>query len=381
MMTMGIKKILFILFLSNLTHAQLNQEYKAIHYSSMSVFLNRFIALSELVQSDEKFKNPKNSKSILFNLQKLRYIVKQTIHTSDFKKDNYRLISEVLFDHLSESERVFQVGNKDFARWMIRSTLDFCITCHTQSPSSKYKFDFNYKSINFKSQFDQAEFLYAARRFEDALDIYRVIILKYPYNYISLNNLEKCIKRVLVYYVRVNKNLEQSKEFISNSLLNKSIPASLKNNLIFWQMQISIWQLIQLPSVNLMTLQQVNQFAKKYLSKHISTVDHFISDLIISNILYDYLNQESSRELASIYYWLAIAETSSSYSNFFSLSDLYLQQCIIRYPKSIFAVKCYKQFESDLVFRYTRLAGMNVPYYLVQELKRLKKILNINDQY
>ena len=98
--------------------------------------------------------------------------------------------------------------------------------------------------------------------------------------------------------------------------------------------------------------------------------------LVSSGVLSKYLNDNPKSKLVpEILYWLSIAERRLSNTYFFSLSDLYLKDCVRLYPKSKYAKKCYQEYADNIEFGYSGSSGTDIPVEEKQELEQLKKYL------
>ena len=72
---------------------------------------------------------------------------------------------------------------------------------------------------------------------------------------------------------------------------------------------------------------------------------------------------------------MSVAEKRLSNTYFFTLSELYLKDCIKKYSSSSYAKKCYNLYEDNILAGYTGSSGLDIPVDEKEELKRLKKYL------
>ena len=97
---------------------------------------------------------------------------------------------------------------------------------------------------------------------------------------------------------------------------------------------------------------------------------------ISSGVLLNYLVENPNTELApEILYWLSLVEHRMSQTYFFSLGDLYLKDCIKKYPTSPYAKKCYQEYADSIEAGYTGSAGVDIPVEEKRELIKLKSLL------
>ena len=76
---------------------------------------------------------------------------------------------------------------------------------------------------------------------------------------------------------------------------------------------------------------------------------------------------------AEILYLSGMAERHIHRGLYFSFADIYLKSCILEYPKSPFAQKCYAAYEEGMIMGYTGSAGTELPPDVQAELKSLKE--------
>ena len=102
-----------------------------------------------------------------------------------------------------------------------------------------------------------------------------------------------------------------------------------------------------------------------------------VNYLRVSGILNEYLlTHPNTKVEPEILYWLAICDRSISNNFFFSLADMYLKECITRYPSAPIAKKCFTEYETQTTLGYTGSSGIHVPPEVKAELKRLKDLVN-----
>ncbi|MGE0633186.1 MAG: hypothetical protein AB7O96_12300 [Pseudobdellovibrionaceae bacterium] len=115
-------------------------------------------ALKKFIISEETFNDPKNELEITTHLQELEKAAKQTAHVPLLKQENFKFSQQVLKTQISEASRIFRLGNKPYARWMINSTISVCTSCHSQLPTKCR----SYKEVDnlmiYTSDGDRADF-------------------------------------------------------------------------------------------------------------------------------------------------------------------------------------------------------------------------------
>ena len=330
----------------------------------------------------DKFEDKKNEGKIIENLDAMAKLVKNIKHTSITKAPGLRLSKQVLEDHLADTARVFKVGNKDYARWALNSTFSICMSCHTQSTSESR----NWSLIGFKefgNDFDHAEFLFAARDFDHALEKYDLIIDGFPANKIRIMDLEKAISRKVAVFARVKRDFKGGLASVQKSQQNEELPPYLSKNLLAWEATFREAMKTPYPDPRESTDEQIRTYVEAEMKKGLwdkmieASNPRLVTNLTVSGILYEYLNLHPTTPLRpDILYWLALCDRSLNNNFFYSLSDLYLKECINDFPKSPVAQKCFEEYEANTTFSYTGSSGVHVPKKVRDELDELRKKVN-----
>lgn len=143
-----------------------------------------------------------------------------------------------------------------------------------------------------------------------------------------------------------------------------------------WSKSLVPWKKFDSGKVN-----SIEEFIKTHLNpleelKEQTGGDNDITLLIASGVLSKYLNDHPQTPNAPlILYWLAVAERRLSTTYFFTLSDLYLKDCVRLYPKTAFAKKCYALYEENIQFGYSGSGGTDIPPDEKRELARMRALL------
>lgn len=351
--------------------------------SMMGEFLDHVISLKKFLVSDEEFLDPDNSQTISKHLNGLSQAVKSSEHDPMLNQGNYKFTRKVLEEHVLETERVFRLGNKSYARWMMNSTLGICMGCHTQVPTTERRFAVFVKPDYFTDEADRADFLFATKNFEGARQIYKKLVKNYPANHVSTDNLEKSVRREFLYQLRIQRDYASAYNSLTEFQKNLELPEFLRRYLSDWEHQLSEWKKSGGPDISKLKENDLILFAKQNVSlekapKKIESSDPmFISNLIVSGVLFEYLQRNpQSKVTPEVFYWLAVIDRQLSQSMFYSLADMYLKECMLKYPEHSIATKCYDEYEAEVLYRYSGSSGVHVPQEVLSELKNLKKYVD-----
>jgi hypothetical protein len=347
----------------------------------MDQFLSHMVALKPYLVSEEKFADSKNAVEIDGHLKELAKLSKRAAHDPRLQLPGYRVSQKVLQDHVAETERVFRVGNNHYARWMLNATLSICMSCHTQIPTVSRELK-NFEGTNtFVSKFDQAEFLFATRGFDQAKDLFDGLISNYPSDKLKSDQLETALERVIAYYARIKRDPEAATAALMRYQKNNQMPEYLQGDISAWIKSFEEWK--KDPTPEFKSESQVIEFAQKNLNPKVSGYVMTTDDpraavyLKVSGVLYEYLQKHpNSAVTPELLYWLAICDKGLSNNFFFSLGDIYLKECVIGFPQSPAAKKCYDEYEQETIVSYSGSAGTNIPEDVKRELATLKALVN-----
>ena len=191
-------------------------------------------------------------------------------------------------------------------------------------------------------------------------------------------DVDKSAERIAIYYSRIVRNFPQAIASFEKFLKNELTPKYLNDQFKQWIKQYQF--LNSLPQINPKLAAENDIFA---LLKSIKKAETFSKDgppLVINQyqagLLYEYLNTNpTSKRTPEILYNLAIFDSLLDDNFFFSLTDIYLKDCVVRFPKSKVAQLCFSELENRIELSFTGSRGTSIPADVKSELNRLKKHL------
>lgn len=349
--------------------------------TTMALFLNELTALKKYMVSDAKFEDPKNSDDIAKHLKEFARLAKSAAHDPTLKQENFKFSRQVLEERIVDTERVFRLGRKSYARWQLASTASICMSCHTQLPGSDRLFgNFNDTSM-FTSAYDRAEFLFSTRAFDKALQSYDEVIAKFPKNEASVFQVEKSLEREVAYYSRLKRNPTEAIAKLELHLARKNLPDYLVMNIKSWIQQFTKWTKVPILDPRTASDEQIVKFAKdnievKTSNSPVATNPNLVTYLKVSGVLFEYLETHPhTKATPQVLYWLSVCERSIESSFFYSLADMYLRECITKFPADPIAKKCYQQYELETTLGYTGSGGVRIPLEVRDDLNTLKQLV------
>lgn len=372
---------LFIIILSGLLVSFFNlaQVKSSDVKPTMHALFMNMQKLEPYMVDDIAFKDKKNEKVIKSSLKEMTELVKNAEHFNTIRKSpTFKISAQAIENHFSEILKIYETGNKDYARWQLNSTVPLCMSCHTQAPSKSRKWHLDPKTNNKLSNFQKAELLFMGRDFDEALEIYDSIINNFPKNKVQASYVEKAMERKVVIFSRVNRNFKEGITSIENNLKNKNLPPYLEENAKAWAALFRIQIRNGFPDPKKANDSEI----KKYVDRELKTGlwddmveasnPRLVKNLTVSGILYEYLNTNPNSKIKpEILYWLSLCDRQIKENLFYSLADLYLKECMNEYSKNPIAKKCFDEYKENTLLSYTGSAGTDLPEDVKKELDDL----------
>lgn len=367
------------------TDAVTNDDSKVQAKAIMSGVYESFIKVIPYVYSDENSievlkKDPAKKTELIKNLTDISEFFKSAKHVEYFQRPGFRPSLETMNSHLADTIMSVQNNNFAFAQKRLDALTSLCISCHSQLSAHGTANAFG-DAVNkarreeFESDYAFGNYLYLIRRFDDS-EKYLNLALEKALKESRSHELYSSLRRLISIHTKISFNYNKANDFVNKYKKDLRLPVLAKNTLESWSKSLVPWKNFDAGKVN-----SIEQFIKTYLSpleeiKEQIGSDNDITLLIASGVLSKYLNDHPQTPNAPlILYWLAIAERRLSSTYFFTLSDLYLKDCVRLYPKTALAKKCYALYEESVQFGYSGSGGTDIPPDEKRELARMRALL------
>lgn len=348
----------------------------------MNQMFNEIFTLKPFIVSETAFNDPKNAETIDKSLKHMIEVSKNINHEKQIRRSGFEVSSKVLSQQLQEVDRIFLAGNKDYSLWMLKSTLSVCMNCHTQVPAASTHLTTMNQGHILNNPFEEAEFLFVIRNFDEAMKLYQKSIAGYPENQVPLNNLEKALTRQLFYYVRVQRSMEELAKSLDLDLKNTKLPKGFRQKLEDLKIAANKMKKDAYPTFSGSQDAEVRKYVesnlKEELAGHfsINNPERQIQFMKISSVLYEYLQANPGTHLKpDILYWLSFCEARYSHQLSYSMPELYLKQCVLEFPKNPVAKKCLTEYQELVTMAYTGTSGTHIPAEVAKELKSMEELV------
>lgn len=394
---MKLMLFLSLLLISHLNFAQDVSSEQLEAKAVMNQVYESFIKIVPYIYSDKLIfdHNKKSSEEELTkNLLEIQKAFKNAKHVNFLHTAGFKPSLDTINIHIQETIDSLGSKNKVFAHARLKAMTALCISCHSQLSSTVSKNAFlnlanNTSRDRFDSDFSYANYLYLVRRFPDAVKYFDLSIK----NYILKNQkaapgmllddkvvngeLYTSLRRILSVYTKISFDSVKAISFLKKYVNDKSISKITRTDIDSWIKALDKWK-----SFDPNKILSIDDFINKNLAGlenskgQVTGGDHDITLLISSGVLSKYLNDHPQSDATpQILYWLSVAERRLSTTYFFSLGDIYLKECIIQYPSSPYAKKCYQEYEDNVLFGYSGSGGTDIPPEEKRELDRLKRLI------
>lgn len=348
----------------------------------MDIMIQQIFNLKPYIVSPHEYSKGVNQKVISSALSKTISTAEKVHGTEAIKDTPLELSASRLLQQLRSSESAFQNGSKDYSLWLLRTSLANCLACHTQSASGSTQFKTENKAGPLYNSFQEAEFLFLARNYDDALKLYTKAIGQYPSAKITWADVEQSLFRKIYYFVRVKRDLPALTMSLDADLKNKNLSGPLLQLFKDYRNAAQSVQGPAFPTFSSADTAQLKKFSETILKEEIQgkfpkeTAGSIIDSLRLSAVLYDYLKANPNTELQpDIYYWLSLCENHPRQFSFDFLSEMYLKKCVAKFPKSSVAPKCLVEYKNLVTQAYTGDSGAPLPELINQELKSMENLM------
>jgi hypothetical protein len=358
----------------------------------MNEVFNSFSDLMDLNYPLDEFIAGKNDEKIKTHLEIIRNAFSKSNHNKTFAQVGFRPSFDTIIDYLDLTIDSFKSGHKQFAHARISGLPNVCLSCHgqlTDSYSSQFKIRLSkVEAKKFGGDFEYAHYLMALRSTQKSGDLFEKFIQTETKN--SKKNrgvssgarIDIALRKILTIHTRYSPDIKKASKVLKRIQKNNEFEKSYQNQLESWITQLQDFEKIPSEMFRPKDDETVHRFIKGKLDlivKNNYSVDDGSFDVALSvgaGAFYYYLNQNPNTEMApELLYWIALYDRRMNNNLFYAISELYLTECVKRYPKSPFAKRCYDEYENSLMIGFSGSSGVNLPSEEEKKLKALKKLL------
>lgn len=339
----------------------------------MHALTKEVMVLQRYLFSGPAFLSAKNEEEISSSLEAMNMHLEK-LGKGTFKSDPaLRINLALLSEQMANAQDSFREGEKSYSRYMIQSSLQMCVTCHTRTRS--HDFALPDTELKAATPMEKADFYFATRQFDKGKEELDKILRNYSGDSLGPGQLNRVLISLAIYYARVKEDPEGGYRYFKKVSENRKFPTYVKSNLSAWTRDFRSWSLEPkklaeeypynaiLPKARKLLAADQKDFLNEYDSRF------HVRWLRASTLLYRILEApgmtvEKGEALLS----LGRIFQKIKYQSFYRLGEMHFKACIREFPKTKSSRLCYEALEQAFFERYAGEAAEEV------ELIKLKHL-------
>ncbi len=297
------------------------------------------------------------------------------------RSETYLVSYEFILDYLRETQRAIDAKNLDYARSRLYGVESICTSCHTQDTKLRTLFTGAGRD-RFADDVSYAEFNFLTRNYDEA-EAYFTRELRAPGAKTEYEVIRP-LQRLIIIYAQI-KNKPGAGADLLNTFVD--LPAhtdATRGELKGWIAGLRALDAKGASNVTAPTFADIESRVREILGKLDQPLeairvppDQEVARVWLTGVLYHYLNRKPPRdEIPKVLYWLAVNDRVVGYNYYFSLADLYLKECVYKYPDHPYARRCLAEYQEFVNFAYSGSGGSFIPPELKQELSKMKEAID-----
>lgn len=284
---------------------------------------------------------------------------------------------------LARAYESLKSDHRSYAQSVLKTSISYCVSCHTRTDSGP-KFNFQTDgSFSAKLRpMDRAKFFTATRNYEGALKEYLGILENPSLGRERPFDIERAARGALAISVRVNKDPKTSRRIAQDVMKRDSTPLFVKSDAESWLKAISEWESDRTGTASTEPgyLQRVRSLLKRAEKEQRYSADMRgdIYYLRATGLVHDYFQQfPKGKSAAEMFYLAGLSYQALRELGFWTIHEMYFEQCIRQAPHTRLARDCYEQFEQSVLLGYSGSAGLFLPASVGKQLQELRALTTL----
>lgn len=355
--------------------------------------------LSELVPylfDDKKFFDPDNKNIILKKAKELTGLA----HTLDQKKlmntptDDPAVVffAAQFQDDLKRAVESLETDHKDYARSVLKTSISYCISCHTRSDQGRAYplIAGNDSFVKSLSGIEKARYYTATRQFDAAIKEFIGVLEDPETGKVRPFDIEKAARNALALAVRVKKDPVQAQRIAEDVIKKPETPLFVRNDAQTWLSSIQEWKGDLIKGWKLVGKQthppEATMIRKvKELIKKAESIQRYPADmkadihyLRATAIIHEYFDiYKNTPNRGEMLYLAGRSYEALRDLGFWTLHELYYERCVREAPHTALSFKCYTELEQSVLLGYSGSAGLFLPISVRKQLQELRSLAMI----
>lgn len=346
--------------------------------ATMHTFLVEMAKITPYLGSTQAFTSEKGKEAVSAALNSMASKVRKPPEKIT-ESAGFRITFGLLADHIQKTKAIYDKGEMEYARLRLNGTTNLCASCHTQAPVGRKNPLFPpIDDLTSKTTFENANFLFVIRRYEMALAQFDALIRGYPESGLASDLLGEVLRRKVAVFARVYRDPKAAIDSFKLDLKNAKLPSDARENIKSWiegfeKLKASKDQPEKLPTAKLVVY--VSSRMPNELNRKIPNGDpQLLNMLYLSGLLYERLFKEpNGAQTQQLLYYLAMFERSLAPVVWYSVSEIYLKECVVAFPPSTSSKRCLDAYESGMRERFF---GRTIPEPIQNSIDALKEYIN-----
>lgn len=332
--------------------------------------------LIPFIYDDSKFKAPGNQIAINKELDKLINLFdEQSSHLAS-RSLTSAISVNIILSHLKQAKSTFNDGHYAISQYILSSTPALCSTCHVQDGAHS-----SYSGLQVKSSFandvSYAEFLYSLRNYE-AAELYYLKHLSQAAVKQSRFQFIKPMERLLTIELGIRQNPEGAKKLLARHANDPSISEDIRAILQDWIVGIDNIELGLQSDIGKLEVVFKSLFSANYNTSHqfLQTEKDRPAAIWLRAKLFNIVHySDDVTDMPKALYFLSVIDRIIGNEDPYSFANIYLKQCVVGYPNSEFAKRCFNEYKAHIGFYYGGSGGDFIPEELLTELNAMEAAL------
>lgn len=343
------------------------------------------LALTDLLPyatTADAFNNPKNAIAIDDAIRRLLASSKILTHNRDkmegLSDPTLVFVAEYFEVNLRAILESNLQGRRDFSRFMVLNTMNYCIECHTRTetgPEAVVK----PPALSSLNPVEEVEYLISLRRFSDAMK--KVDSALVANASLPLFGGESLLRYGLTLAVKYFADPGKALSMLEASGKSKALPWVVKKDLEVWKTQLLVWKNEKkseaiLPVDSVLTqaeelLSKAQDLNRKNSSLHAGDVEVLRANAMVQKLFATKLNEEQMARALSL---MGRSYELLPEHLFWVLHEAFYEACIRVLPHSSRAESCFGALEESLQLGFSGGQQLPLPPDIRRRLNELRSL-------
>jgi hypothetical protein len=337
----------------------------------MATVYRSFKGLQKYLYNRDKFIAAENEHEISTLIDGLRFGIHRAEMAEGPRLHEPGFVStlKVLNEMLDDSRLRFGEGKKGYALWRLKTSANYCVSCHT-----RYEVALDFADSDVKlselNPFERGEFLLASRQFARAKDAFIAAVFDGDLGHLKMDALRKW----LIVYTRVHPDPQAAIKQLNHLRPKVKFSRYEEEEIVGWLESLRRWQNEGETKVPLFAkaenlIRQALSMNDPLLGKK-GTVELLRASAILHRLL-EGPKEQVEADRPRVLYLLGLVYNELPFFFVNELPELFLEQCIRDYPKTKDAQKAFALFRDITMIGYTGSGGTRLPDDVQLQLKEL----------